>query len=79
MSFCLGRICLDTLKMPPQVSKIFYKYKVYTIIVYTFHNNSIIKGSWSPSINLNTLLLTIRLLMGAPNADDGLMPDIVRY
>ena len=49
------------------------------MIVYTFNNNSITKGSWSPSINLNTLLLTIRLLMGAPNADDGLMPDIVRY
>ena len=47
-----GRICLDTLKMPPQ-------------------------GSWSPSVNINTLLLTIRLLMGSPNADDGLMPDIV--
>lgn len=34
------------------------------------------QGSWSPSININTLLLTIRMLMGAPNADDGLVPDI---
>jgi len=33
-------------------------------------------GSWSPSINLNTLLLTIRVLMGNPNPDDGLVPDI---
>ena len=33
-------------------------------------------GSWSPSININTLLLTIRVLMGSPNADDGLVPDI---
>lgn len=33
-------------------------------------------GSWSPSINLNTLLLTIRVLMGSPNPDDGLVPDI---
>ena len=33
-------------------------------------------GSWSPSINLNTLLLTIRVLMGCPNPDDGLVPDI---
>jgi ubiquitin-conjugating enzyme E2 T len=46
-----GRICLDTLKMPP-------------------------KGSWRPSVNLSTLLTTIRLLMATPNADDGLMPDI---
>lgn len=33
-------------------------------------------GSWSPSVNLNTLLLTIRVLMGCPNPDDGLVPDI---
>ena len=33
-------------------------------------------GSWSPSINLNTLLLTIRVLMAQPNAEDGLVPDI---
>jgi ubiquitin-conjugating enzyme E2 T len=33
-------------------------------------------GSWSPSININTLLLTIRVLMSNPNADDGLVPDI---
>ena len=33
-------------------------------------------GSWSPSVNINTLLLTIRVLMGNPNADDGLVPDI---
>ena len=46
-----GRICLDTLKMPP-------------------------KGSWRPSVNLSTLLTTIRLLIAKPNADDGLMPDI---
>lgn len=33
-------------------------------------------GTWSPSISLNTLLLSIRLLLGNPNADDGLVPDI---
>ena len=48
-----GRICLDTLKMPPS-------------------------GSWMPSVNLCTLLTTIRLLLAHPNPDDGLMPDIVR-
>ncbi|EEY65550.1 ubiquitin-conjugating enzyme E2, putative [Phytophthora infestans T30-4] len=34
------------------------------------------KGSWLPSVNISTLLTTIRLLMGEPNADDGLMPEI---
>ena len=33
-------------------------------------------GSWSPSVNVNTLLLTIRLLMAQPNAEDGLVPEI---
>ena len=47
-----GRICLDSLKMPP-------------------------KGAWLPSLNVSTLLTTVRLLMASPNPDDGLMPDIV--
>jgi ubiquitin-conjugating enzyme E2 T len=34
------------------------------------------QGSWSPSVNINTLLLTIRILMSTPNADDGLEPEI---
>ncbi|CAM9495749.1 unnamed protein product, partial [Phaeothamnion confervicola] len=33
-------------------------------------------GSWTPSINIPTLLTTIRLLIAQPNGDDGLMPDI---
>lgn len=35
------------------------------------------QGSWLPSVNISTLLTTIRLLMAEPNADDGLMPEIV--
>ena len=35
------------------------------------------KGSWLPSVNLSTLLTTIRILMAEPNADDGLMLEIV--
>jgi ubiquitin-conjugating enzyme E2 T len=46
-----GRICLDTLKMPP-------------------------KGSWTPSLNLSTVLTTVRLLMSRPNPDDGLVIEI---
>ncbi|CAM9484216.1 unnamed protein product [Chrysoparadoxa australica] len=33
-------------------------------------------GSWTPSINIPTLLTTIRVLVAQPNGDDGLMPDI---
>merc|ERR1712216_364030 len=46
-----GRICLDTLNMPP-------------------------KGAWKPSLNIPTVLSTIRLLLEHPNPDDGLMTDI---
>jgi len=46
-----GRICLDSLKMPP-------------------------KGAWTPSLNISTLLITIRVLLANPNPDDPLMPDI---
>lgn len=36
------------------------------------------QGNWSPSININTILLSIRLLMGSPNAEDGLVADITQ-
>jgi ubiquitin-conjugating enzyme E2 T len=34
------------------------------------------KGSWTPSLNVSTVISTIMLLMAEPNADDGLMADI---
>jgi len=49
-----GRICLDTLNMPP-------------------------KGAWKPSLNIPTVLSTVRLLLEHPNPDDGLMADIVSH
>ena len=33
-------------------------------------------GSWSPAVSLPSLLLTLRTLIGEPNAEDGLVPDI---
>jgi len=33
-------------------------------------------GSWSPAVSLPSLLLSIKTLMGEPNPDDGLEPDI---
>lgn len=35
------------------------------------------QGSWAPAVNLNTLLLTIRVLLAYPNPADGLVADIV--
>ncbi|TYZ63003.1 hypothetical protein PybrP1_009809 [[Pythium] brassicae (nom. inval.)] len=55
-----GRICLDTLKMQPKASGFV----------------ELLLGSWLPSVNISTLLTTVRLLMAEPNADDGLMPEI---
>ena len=34
------------------------------------------QGSWSPASNINSILLSIRLLLAHPNAEDGLVPDI---
>lgn len=46
-----GRICLDTLNMPP-------------------------KGAWKPSVNISTVLISLHLLLDAPNVDDPLMDDV---
>jgi ubiquitin-conjugating enzyme E2 T len=46
-----GRICLDTLNMPP-------------------------KGTWSPSVNIGTLLTMLRQLLLSPNPSDGLETEI---
>jgi ubiquitin-conjugating enzyme E2 T len=34
------------------------------------------KGAWKPSLNIATVLQSLRLLMAEPNPDDGLMVDI---
>ena len=34
------------------------------------------KGAWKPSLNISTVLQSLRLLMSEPNPDDGLMVDI---
>ncbi|KAK4415510.1 putative ubiquitin-conjugating enzyme E2 37 [Sesamum alatum] len=36
------------------------------------------KGSWQPSLNISTVLTSIRLLLSEPNPDDGLMHDASR-
>lgn len=37
------------------------------------------KGAWKPSLNIPTVLSTVRLLLEHPNPDDGLMADIVSH
>ena len=37
------------------------------------------QGSWAPAVNINTLLLTIRVLLAYPNPADGLVADIVSF
>lgn len=37
----------------------------------------LLQGAWTPSLNIPTLLTTLRLLLANPNPDDPLMPDIV--
>lgn len=34
------------------------------------------QGTWAPAVNINTLLLTIRVLLAYPNPADGLVADI---
>lgn len=78
-----GRICLDTLKMQPQVSPLKYKQCLFFFFFFYLHcihlifHDLMYQGSWSPSVNMSTLLTSIRLLMAHPNPDDGLMPEIV--
>lgn len=63
-----GLICLDTLKMPPNV---------WFLMMSVSKVQNWKQGSWKPSINIPTLLATIRQLMLEPNPDDGLMVEIV--
>lgn len=35
------------------------------------------EGSWKPNISLATLLTSIHVLLGAPNLDDPIRPDLV--
>ena len=69
-----GRICLDILNMPP-------KARGHTLIAslppHTAQHR-LSQGAWKPSLNVSTVLSSIRLLMSHPNPEDGLMVEIVR-
>ncbi|KAK1239203.1 hypothetical protein MKX08_006264 [Trichoderma sp. CBMAI-0020] len=63
----LGRICLDVLK-----STLLNALKTLLQYLYTVTDN------WSPALQIRTILLSIQALLGAPNPDDPLAPDVAK-
>ena len=63
----LGRICLDVLKS-------MFKHFLH----YTLSASSHSVGNWSPALQIRTILLSIQALLGAPNPDDPLAPDVAK-
>ncbi|KAL4297713.1 hypothetical protein GQ457_12G023280 [Hibiscus cannabinus] len=64
-----GRICLDTLNLPPKASFV-QSHDEYGCLSK--------QGAWQPSLNISTVLTSIRLLLSEPNPDDGLMCEASR-
>jgi ubiquitin-conjugating enzyme E2 N len=71
----LGRICLDVLK------------SMFILHLYRHTHASTLKfrmlictstGNWSPALQIRTILLSIQALLGAPNPDDPLAPDVAK-
>lgn len=63
----LGRICLDVLK-----STLLNSLK--NMLQYLY----IVTDNWSPALQIRTILLSIQALLGAPNPDDPLAPDVAK-
>lgn len=66
----LGRICLDVLKSMP-----------WTVLIRTTCKpaaNCSPPDNWSPALQIRTILLSIQALLGAPNPDDPLAPDVAK-
>jgi ubiquitin-protein ligase len=40
--------------------------------------NLYIAGNWSPALQIRTILLSIQALLGAPNPDDPLAPEVAK-
>jgi len=38
----------------------------------------VLKGNWSPALQIRTILLSIQALLGAPNPDDPLAPEVAK-
>lgn len=62
----LGRICLDVLK------------SMSYPIDGSFMTDKVFAGNWSPALQIRTILLSIQALLGAPNPDDPLAPEVAK-
>lgn len=71
----LGRICLDVLKstwIRETGYKLLRNYEeAKKLIVLNL-------GNWSPALQIRTILLSIQALLGAPNPDDPLAPEVAK-
>ena len=66
----LGRICLDVLKSRASYMK--YPFTAPSLGLTRALDN------WSPALQIRTILLSIQALLGAPNPDDPLAPDVAK-
>ena len=67
-----GRICLDTLNMPPKVRGAANRdahTRARAPRMPTCRRR--LQGAWKPALNLSTVLTSVQLLMSTPNPDDG--------
>jgi ubiquitin-conjugating enzyme E2 N len=64
----LGRICLDVLKS---------MFNCFSSS-YLLAANLLLVGNWSPALQIRTILLSIQALLGSPNPDDPLAPDVAK-
>lgn len=63
----LGRICLDVLKSA-----------LLECVENMLQCLYIVTDNWSPALQIRTILLSIQALLGAPNPDDPLAPDVAK-
>lgn len=67
----LGRICLDVLKSALLKAILFG----WNLVQACLH---FVTDNWSPALQIRTILLSIQALLGAPNPDDPLAPDVAK-
>lgn len=67
----LGRICLDVLKST-LLNAGLLMFKTPRVYLHVIIDN------WSPALQIRTILLSIQALLGAPNPDDPLAPDVAK-
>nr|XP_011463684.1 PREDICTED: LOW QUALITY PROTEIN: probable ubiquitin-conjugating enzyme E2 37 [Fragaria vesca subsp. vesca] len=69
-----GRICLDILNLPPNVSELVRcEILVSNIWCVSIYNVFVELRSVAAVLNISTVLTSIGLLLSEPNPDDGLM------